>query len=66
MQMKEAERLQEEWGDKPCHHPHLTKEYFMGAHTGDYACTTCGRTFWGDTKADAEKAAAKHWDRQKG
>lgn len=45
MQLSEAKRLREEWGDKPCSHPHLVKEYYLGSHTEDYVCTTCGRSF---------------------
>ncbi|MDB5313916.1 MAG: hypothetical protein JWO38_8118 [Gemmataceae bacterium] len=28
---------------KPCIHPDVQKEYVMGAQTGDYRCTRCGR-----------------------
>lgn len=42
MQMDEAERLRETWGNKPCDHPNITKEYYLGAQTGDYVCTKCG------------------------
>lgn len=44
MKMKEALKLQEQWGDQPCEHPHIEKEYHLGAATGEYACTTCGTT----------------------
>ena len=43
MQMKDAMRLQNNWGGKPCDHPAFDEEYFNGASTGDYVCTTCGR-----------------------
>lgn len=45
MQAKEAEELRKEWGEKPCSHDHVEREYYLGAHTGDYVCTTCGRDF---------------------
>lgn len=47
MQVKEAIELKRRWGDKPCEHPTLDKEYNLGAATGDYACTKCGRSAWG-------------------
>ncbi len=42
MQTDEAERMRKEWADKPCKHPKLEKEYYLGSATGDYVCTTCG------------------------
>jgi len=45
MQKKRATALQEAWGDKPCTHPELAKEYDLGKRTGNYVCTQCGATF---------------------
>lgn len=42
MQFKEALALKKVWGDKPCNHPNVEKEYYLGTATGDYVCTTCG------------------------
>ena len=42
MQMQEAIELRKMWGNKPCKHPKLDKEYFNGTDTGDLVCTTCG------------------------
>ena len=42
MQAKKASVLREEWGDKPCDHPAMAKEYAEGKRTGDYVCTQCG------------------------
>jgi DNA-directed RNA polymerase subunit RPC12/RpoP len=42
MQAKRAAALREEWGDKPCEHSTLAKEYAEGERTGDYVCTQCG------------------------
>ena len=39
--MKKEKRS--EWGDKPCHHPRIVEEYFLGVTTGTFACTRCGR-----------------------
>lgn len=47
MQMNEAMKLREAWGDKPCNHPDLDKEYELGTATGDYVCTQCGQAGWG-------------------
>jgi hypothetical protein len=34
---------QAEWGDKPCDHPNVVEERFLGRTTGASACTMCGR-----------------------
>jgi len=47
MQAGKGDQLRREWGDKPCDHPYLEKEYHLGMHTGDYICTTCGEAGWG-------------------
>ena len=45
MQIDEAKKLQREWGDKPCGHPNVQKEYARGAQTGDFVCIQCGAIF---------------------
>ena len=45
MQAAKARELRKEWGDKPCDHPDVDKEYYLGAQTGDYVCTQCGKEF---------------------
>jgi len=45
MQKKRAVALQQEWGGKPCDHPAFAKEYDLGARTGNYICTQCGKIF---------------------
>ena len=45
MQLKEANQLRKAWGNAPCDHPNLEKEYSLGADTGDWVCTQCGRSF---------------------
>lgn len=45
MQMNEATKLREAWaakGNPECAHPDISKEYHLGAQTGDKVCTTCG------------------------
>jgi hypothetical protein len=45
MQANKAADLKKAWKDKPCSHPQVEKEYYLGAQTGDYVRTTCGETF---------------------
>ena len=52
MQVSEAAQLRKAWGKKPCLHPELDKEYYLGSQTGDYVCTTCGEAF---TEHEAER-----------
>ncbi len=40
-----VQALKEEWGGKPCDHPHLEKVYYVGAFLINYACTQCGKEF---------------------
>lgn len=50
MQHAEAQKLRKSWGDKPCDHKHIEKEYYLGSDTMDYVCTTCGREFTREEK----------------
>lgn len=52
MQKKRAVVLQQEWGGKPCDHPAFAKEYDLGARTGNYVCTQCGKTVTFREKAE--------------
>ena len=54
MQSKKAALIRQEWGDKPCDHPDFDKEYMLGAQTGDYICTQCGRCFMREEKEAIE------------
>lgn len=45
MQAAKAARLRMLWGDKPCDHPELQKEYELSGQTGDFVCSTCGKEF---------------------
>jgi transcription initiation factor IIE alpha subunit len=40
-----ALKVKEAWGDKPCDHPHLEKEYYSGAFLVTWVCTRCGQEF---------------------
>lgn len=44
VQIKEAMDRKKAWGDKPCGHENLEKEYELGMATGDYVCTQCGES----------------------
>ena len=44
MQLKKAQELKKRWGNKPCDHSSLEKEYYLGTATGDYICTDCGES----------------------
>ena len=45
MEYYEAQKLKNEWGAKPCDHPKLVKEYYVGAFLINYVCIRCGREF---------------------
>jgi hypothetical protein len=45
MEYYAAQKLKESWGTKPCIHPHLEKEFYVGAFLINYVCTQCGREF---------------------
>jgi Fe2+ or Zn2+ uptake regulation protein len=52
MKQKRAEELREAWGDRSCEHAQLAKLYDLGAHTGSFACTQCGKVFSFREKAE--------------
>jgi hypothetical protein len=40
-----AQKVKDSWGDKPCNHPHLEKEYYTGAFLINFICSQCGTEF---------------------
>lgn len=40
-----AQKVMDAWGKKPCDHPHLDKEYYVGAFLINWVCTQCGKEF---------------------
>jgi hypothetical protein len=40
-----AQKVKDSWGEKPCNHPHIEKEYYTGAFLTNYVCTQCGKEF---------------------
>ncbi len=62
MQLQKARELQKNWGDKPCDHKELEKEYFNSTATGDYVCRVCGKAFWNGDKGDEDEKIEKSKD----
>lgn len=54
MKYSDAKQLKINWGDKPCNHLQIEKEYDLGADTGDYVCVTCGKEFSKEEKIEIE------------
>jgi transposase-like protein len=52
MKKKRADELSAAWGEQPCDHPELSKEYDLGVQTGRYRCTQCGAAFTYREKAE--------------
>ncbi len=59
MQIKKAQQLRDDWGDKPCEHPDFDREYYLGAHTGDYVCVQCGSCLTNEEKEAIETKRKK-------
>ncbi|MDB2373632.1 hypothetical protein N9W11_03650 [Psychrosphaera haliotis] len=59
MQLEEAQKLKANSGKKPCSHPDLSKEYHLGAATGDFVCTACGEAGFGRDWVKREQGANK-------
>lgn len=55
IQAKDALELSRRWGGKPCNHPNLEKEYYLGTATGDWVCTQCGEAGPGRDWPEREK-----------
>jgi hypothetical protein len=45
MEYLDALKVKDAWGDKPCIHPRLEKEYYTGAFLTNYVCVQCGKEF---------------------
>ena len=58
MKKKRAIELQAVWGDRPCPHPALAKEYDLGARTGNFICTQCGRVLSFRERAELKASRA--------
>jgi hypothetical protein len=40
-----VQKVKEAWGKKPCDHPRLEKEFYVGAFLINWVCTQCGKEF---------------------
>jgi hypothetical protein len=54
MEYNKMLKIRQEWGDKPCDHPHLEKVYYVGAFLLNYTCTQCGTEFTIAQKLEAD------------
>jgi hypothetical protein len=59
MDYNAAHKLKEAWGDKPCDHPHLEKEYYAGTYLTNYICTQCGAEITIEQKLEMDEARKK-------
>jgi hypothetical protein len=67
MEYLDAQKLKETWGKKPCDHPLLEKEYYVGAFLINYVCTLCGKEFTLAQKYEmdeSQKAFKKQYDKK--
>lgn len=55
MEYYAAQQIKESWGKKPCDHPHLVKEYYVGAFLINYVCVQCGKEFTIAQKLEMDK-----------
>ncbi|WP_228773796.1 hypothetical protein [Streptomyces sp. VN1] len=59
VQVSETTEIQKRWeaaGRPPCEHKNLDREYYLGSHTGDWACMECGECF---TRAEVQALREK-------
>jgi hypothetical protein len=56
MEYYAAQKVKDSWGKKPCDHPHLEKEYYVGAFLINYVCTQCGKEFTIAQKFELDEA----------
>jgi transcription initiation factor IIE alpha subunit len=54
-----ALKLKESWGEKPCDHPHLEKEYYTGAYLTNFVCSQCGQEFTIAQKMEIDRERKK-------
>jgi hypothetical protein len=54
-----AQKVKDAWGDKPCNHPRLEKEYYGGAFLINWICTQCGKEFTISQKMEMDQDKKK-------
>ena len=58
MKQKQAQKLRDTWGDAPCEHPALAREYDAeGKRTSSYICIQCGRILTFQQRAEWMQAS---------
>jgi hypothetical protein len=45
MEYYAAQKIREAWNNKPCEHPVMEKEYYVGAFLVNWVCPQCGKEF---------------------
>lgn len=55
MQYEKAKDLRRWNNGKLCSHDEIDKEYYLGSQTGDYVCTSCGKTFSSKSEWESER-----------
>jgi hypothetical protein len=59
MEYFESQKLREIWNGKPCNHPKLEKQYYVGAFLITYVCVQCGREFTISQKMEMDEEREK-------
>lgn len=60
MEYYAALKVKDSWGNRPCSHPHLEKEYYTGAFLINYICTQCGKEFTIAQKLEMDEERKKN------
>jgi len=60
MEYYTAQKVKDSWGNKPCDHPHLEKEYYTGAYLTNYVCIQCGKEFTIAQKLEMDELRKKN------
>ena len=60
MEYLEVQKQKDEWGNKPCDHPSLEKEYYAGCYLINYVCTRCGKEFTIAEKLEMDLLRKRH------
>lgn len=59
MEYQVAQKVKDSWGNKPCDHPALEKEYYVGAFLINYVCIHCGKEFTIAQKLEMDETIKK-------
>jgi hypothetical protein len=64
MEYNSAQKLKDVWNKKPCDHPHLEKEYYVGAYLINYVCIQCGKEFTIAQKLELDEVKKNYENRK--